>query len=379
MKAGAEVKVIMTDSAREFVSPLTFSVLSKNDVYHAFTKDDSGQWNHHVDLGIWADAMVIAPLTANTLAKMNSGICDNLLMAVYLSARCPVFICPAMDLDMWAHESTQKNISGLKSSGVQVIYPATGELASGLSGEGRMEEPENILLFLNIHFSKGLPLTGKKALVTAGPTYEEIDPVRFIGNRSTGKMGYAIAEQLAQYGAVVTLITGPTILSMESTSVRVVNVETALQMFNECRVNAAGQDIIIMAAAVADYRPEHAHEQKMKKKGDKINITLVPTDDILLTLGKNKEPHQLLVGFALETENELENARKKMISKNLDMIILNSLNDAGAGFGYDTNKITILGRRNDSRQDFPLKQKQQVAKDIADAVVEELNAFNINT
>ncbi len=372
VKEGAEVKVVMTDSAKDFVAPLTFSVLSKNPVASAFANKETGDWTNHVELGLWGDAMVIAPASANTMAKMATGVCDNILLAVYLSARCPVFISPAMDLDMWKHPSTVANVEKLKSFGNKIIMPVVGELASGLIGEGRMEEPEIILNHLQNFFSNDLPLANKKVLVTAGPTYENIDPVRFIGNRSSGKMGFAIADELAAQGAEVTLITGPSSQTTINNSVNRIDVESAEEMYNACMKNADAKDVIIMAAAVADYKPQISLSEKIKKENNLLSISLLPTQDILLEFGKRKKNGQLLVGFALETNNELENAKSKLKKKNLDLIVLNSLSDEGAGFNRDTNKISII----DSAMkvlEFPLLSKTEVAKNIVNVIVEHLN------
>ena len=368
VKAGAEVKVIMTPSASDFVTPLTLSVLSKNPVLTAFTDAESGQWNNHVDLGLWADALVIAPATANTLAAMADGVCDNLLLAVYLSARCPVFISPAMDLDMLKHPGTQANIAKLRTYGNHIIAPTDGELASGLSGEGRMEEPENIFSILDNFFHANLPLRGKRALVTAGPTYEAIDPVRFIGNRSSGKMGFALAESLANLGADVTLISGPTHLNVENRSIRLIRIESASEMHAECMKYFPEMEFTIMAAAVADYRPENPAGEKIKKKNDSLSVSLVATADILKEMGAKKKAGQTLIGFALETENETENAKSKLDKKNLDYIILNSLRDEGAGFNSDTNRVTIFGR-NGTETVLSLKSKTDIAKEIINLLI----------
>lgn len=373
VKEGCDVKVVMTDTAKDFVAPLTFSVLSKSPVATVFANRETGEWTNHVELGLWADAMVIAPATANTTAAMASGICDNLLLAVYLSARCPVFIAPAMDLDMWKHPSTVSNLEKLKSFGNQIITPAFGELASGLTGEGRMEEPENILAILKNFFSHDLPLSGKKVLVTAGPTYENIDPVRFIGNRSSGKMGFAIADELAKQGAEVVLISGPSALTINGNSIHRIDVESAKEMYDACMQHSGSMDMIIMAAAVADYRPESASTQKIKKQNNLMSVSLTPTDDILSELGKRKKVGQVIVGFALETSNELENAKDKLRRKNLDFIVLNSLNDAGAGFNHDTNRIRMIDSAMNT-QEFDLKSKTDVAKDIVHVIVEHLNS-----
>lgn len=373
VKAGAEVKVIMTASAQSFITPLTLATLSKNPTLSEFKSDSTGQWNNHVDLGLWADAMVIAPATANTLAKMANGFCDNLLMATYLSARCPVFFAPAMDLDMLKHHSTIANIERLKGFGNRLIHATHGELASGLMGFGRMAEPEEIADVLSQYFLQTGALKGKTALVTAGPTYEAIDPVRFIGNHSTGKMGYAIAEVLANLGASVTLVSGPTNLRIQHPQVRVVSTTSAADMAAVCIKTFPSADITVLSAAVADYKPTTVASQKIKKSGNSITLELTQTQDIAATLGQTKKSGQLLVGFALETENERANAEKKLINKNFDLIVLNSLNDKGAGFATDTNKISILDRQN-RLKDFPLKSKQEVARDIINTILEHLPA-----
>ncbi|HNF82160.1 MAG TPA: bifunctional phosphopantothenoylcysteine decarboxylase/phosphopantothenate--cysteine ligase CoaBC, partial [Cyclobacteriaceae bacterium] len=340
VKAGAEVKVVMTDSAKTFITPLTLSTLSKNPALSEFIKDESGQWNNHVDLGLWADAMIIAPASANTIAKMASGRCDNLLMAVYLSARCPVFLAPAMDLDMLQHDATKENLKKIASFGNRILDPAYGELASGLVGTGRMAEPEEIVAEIEEFFLNSNALKGKNVLVTAGPTHEAIDPVRFIGNHSTGKMGYAIAESLANLGAHVTLVSGPTAMHTSHPQVSVKKVMSAEEMYEACVAVFPQADIAVLAAAVADYRPTVKADQKIKKKDENLTIELTKTRDIAASLGKLKQKNQVIVGFALETEHEQDNALKKLESKNFDLIVLNSLNDAGAGFGHDTNKIT---------------------------------------
>lgn len=377
VKSGAEVRVIMTKSATDFISPLTLSTLSKNPCLIDFVKNENGEWNNHVELGLWADMMIIAPASANTIGKIANGICDNLLIATYLSCRCPIYIAPAMDEDMWNHPSTKKNINALKSFGNIIIPPGNGELASGLVGEGRMDEPENIIAFIENELSAKLPLRGKKALVTAGPTYEAIDPVRFIGNHSSGKMGYSIAEALAANGAEVTLISGPSHLSLNNNKINLIKVTSADEMYKSCIENFKKADITIMAAAVADYKPSVNHPQKIKKKDQKLDINLIPTKDILFELGKMKQKKQYLVGFALETNNELENAKIKLKKKNLDAIILNSLNDEGAGFSIigknkkATNKITIIDRNN-KITNFDLKNKDEVARDIVGHVIRHL-------
>lgn len=368
VKSGTEVKVIMTPSAHEFITPLTLATLSKNAVLTNFSKDETGQWNNHVELGLWADAMVIAPATANTLAKMANGNCDNLLIAAYLSARCPVFFAPAMDLDMLQHPSTKHNIEKLLAWGNRQIHPNHGELASGLVGTGRMAEPEEIVEILKQFFAPG-PLTGKRALVTAGPTYEAIDPVRFIGNHSTGKMGFAIAEELAQQGATVTVVVGPTNIKTQMPGIDIVPVTSAEEMYQACISRFSSADITVLSAAVADYRPIKTADQKIKKTDQTLTIELTHTKDIAAELGKLKKHGQFIVGFALETENEKANAEKKLISKKFDLIVLNSLQDPGSGFGHDTNKITLI---NSSKQvqEFNLKSKKEVARDIVTAILE---------
>lgn len=367
VKAGANVKVILTADAANFITPLTLATLSKNPVYTQYFDAETGVWSNHVELGLWADFMVVAPASANTLAKMATGICDNLLSAVYLSAKCPVFVAPAMDLDMWKHESTQQNIEKLVSYGNQVIPPGDGELASGLYGAGRMAEPEEILSFLNEAAKKGLPLLGKKVLVTAGPTYEAIDPVRFIGNHSSGKMGFAIADVFAALGAEVTLITGPTAEKTSSTLKRI-DVVSAADMLTACERAFPQTDIMVMSAAVADYTPVTAADQKIKKNSAAFSLELKKTTDILATLGQVKSATQILVGFALETEHEEAYAKAKLSKKNLDLIVLNSLNDKGAGFKVNTNKITIFNKAGEKTV-FETKSKTEVAKDICNEIL----------
>ncbi len=371
VKEGAEVKVVMTDAAKEFITPLTLSVLSKNPVLSEFSKQGTGEWNNHVELGLWADLMIIAPATADSIAKMANGICDNLLLATYLSARCPVLVAPAMDLDMLKHPSTQQNIQRLISFGNEIIEPTDGELASGLIGEGRMEEPEVIIERLSEKFSGNLPLSKKKILVTAGPTYESIDPVRFVGNRSSGKMGFAIAEEFARNGAEVILVTGPSAEIIHNKTIHRIDVESSDEMYKAALNYFPGVDVAVMSAAVADYKPEQVADQKIKKTGAEMELKMVRTKDILAELGNQKKKNQFLVGFALETNNEIEHAKEKLRKKNLDMIVLNSLNDEGAGFQHDTNKITILD--NNRQTDFSLKTKKEVAKDLVSAIVARLN------
>lgn len=371
IKEQAEVKVILSTSASQFITPLTLSTLSKNPVLTNFVKNDAEEWNNHVALGVWADAIVVAPASANTLAKCANGICDNLLVATYLSARCPVFFAPAMDLDMYCHPSTLHNLDKLTSFGNNIIAAEHGELASGLTGIGRMAEPEQILQILQQHFSSLQKLTNKKVLITAGPTYEAIDPVRFISNHSTGKMGYALAHSLAQAGATVNLVSGPTRLQVKHTNIQLTTVVSAQEMYEQSDMLFASADIIILAAAVADYTPKHKATQKIKKKENSFSLELEKTVDIAATLGKQKKTGQLLVGFALETQNELENAFGKLINKNLDFIVLNSMNDTGAGFGHDTNKVTII-ERDHTIHEIPLKDKMAIAKDITDLIISKI-------
>lgn len=413
VKSGAEVQVIMTPNAKEFICPVTLSTLSGKPVISEFFTANTGQWNSHVDLGLWADAMVIAPATACTIGKMANGIADNMLVTTYLSAKAPVFVAPAMDLDMMAHPSTTRNISMLRSYGNHIIEPAEGELASHLVGKGRMEEPENIFKVLDSFFSAphdmkcdtvsaacatlsskcdtassicATPssegestkdgavikdLSGLKVLITAGPTYERIDPVRFIGNYSSGKMGYAIAEEAADRGADVTLVSGPVSVSTDHPGVKIISIESARQMYDACVRLFPDSDITIMSAAVADYAPAEVSEKKIKREKDEIpQIRLVKNPDIAATLGKEKRPDQYLVGFALETNDEMENALNKLQRKNLDLIVMNSLRDAGAGFGTDTNKISIF-TRDGSQASYPLKSKREVATDIIDAIIKD--------
>jgi phosphopantothenoylcysteine decarboxylase/phosphopantothenate--cysteine ligase len=370
IKAGANIKVVMTPASLDFITPLTLSTLAKNPVMIDFMKGKEGEWNNHVALGLWADAFIIAPASANTLAKMSNGLCDNLLLACYLSARCPVYVAPAMDLDMYKHPATTENLKRLSTFGNKIIPPGNGELASGLNGEGRMAEPEEIVAFIEKEFSKKkLALSGKKVLITAGPTYEALDPVRFIGNHSTGKMGFALAEEFANQGASVSLISGPTSLTTENKSIHRIDITSAEELFEAAVEEFKTADVSILSAAVADYRPEKISAQKIKKSETAPVINLVPTKDTLFELGKLKKANQLLIGFALETENEVENAKKKIKKKNLDLIVLNSLNDKGAGFKNDTNKVTIIDKYNNLTE-FKLKTKQEVAKDILNTILD---------
>lgn len=364
VKAGAEVQVIMTESSMDFVSKLTLSTLSRQPVLTELFDEES--WSNHVELGRWADLMLIAPLSCNTLAKMANGLCDNLLMATFLSATCPVMVAPAMDEDMWLHQATRKNIEIIQSQGCQVLKVGHGELASGLIGEGRMAEPFEILSELQKFFMNTLQLKNKKALVTAGPTQESLDPVRFIGNHSTGKMGYAIAEELAGRGAEVVLVSGPVAISTKHKNIRLVEVNTAEEMFKACTAET-DYDIAVMAAAVADYTPETVAETKIKKSENELTIKLKRTKDILGSMGKSKNNGQILVGFALETNNEEEYARKKLKDKNADLIVLNSLKDHGAGFGHDTNKVTLFFKNGEEKQ-VDLKSKWDLARDIVDSI-----------
>jgi phosphopantothenoylcysteine decarboxylase/phosphopantothenate--cysteine ligase len=369
VKAGANVQVVMTPDATNFVTPLTLSTLSKNPVYHQYFEPETGEWNNHVELGLWADILLIAPASANTLAKMATGLVDNLLTAVYLSAKCPVYFAPAMDLDMWKHTTTTQNVGQLQSFGNILIPPGNGELASGLQGEGRMAEPEDIIAFLSADIKKKLPLVNLKALVTAGPTYEAIDPVRFIGNHSSGKMGFAIADELAAMGADVTLIAGPSAQKSKQRSVKRIDVTSAAEMLDQSKQYFTQANICVMSAAVADYTPVNIAQQKIKKQDQNLNIDLQKTTDILKTLGETKRDDQLLIGFALETNDEELNAIEKLKKKNLDFIVLNSLNDEGAGFKGDTNKITIIDR-DLQKTSFDLKTKEEVAKDICLKIAE---------
>ena len=369
IKAGAEVQVIITPNGKEFITPVTLSSLSGKPVISEFFTANTGEWHSHVDLGLWADAMIIAPATASTIGKMVSGVADNMLITTYLSSKSKVFVAPAMDLDMWKHPSTQRNIETLKADGVSIIEPGAGELASHLVGKGRMEEPENIVNVLDNYFSQTEDLKGKKVLITAGPTYENIDPVRFIGNYSSGKMGFAIAEECANRGAEVSLVCGPVSIKTENPNINRVDVVSAKEMCNKCVNLFADTDIAILSAAVADYAPATCSESKIKReKTDSMTIELVKNPDIAATLGKMKSDSQMLVGFALETDNEKENAIRKINNKNLDWIVLNSLKDKEAGFQKDTNKITMLSRIGQEIP-FDAKLKTEVAKDIIDTII----------
>ena len=374
IKAGAQVQVVMSPASLHFVTPLTLATLSKNPVYSTFYNEEeaTGEWNNHVELGLWADLMLVAPATANTLSKMANGNCDNLLIATYLSAKCPVYFAPAMDLDMYKHPSTLDSFHKLKSFGNIIIPAESGELASGLSGEGRMAEPENIVAFLENDLLERLPLKGKKILITAGPTYEAIDPVRFIGNHSSGKMGFDIANEAANKGAEVILVTGPTHLNVQNSAIKLIRVISAQEMYDACHEFYNSVDVAIAAAAVADYRPKNVADQKIKKNEATFSIELEKTKDILASLGEQKKK-QFLIGFALETENEIEHAKQKIQKKNLDLIVLNSLNDKGAGFGLPTNKVTFISK------DFivepkELKSKEEVAQDIINKVIQFYDA-----
>lgn len=371
-KEGAHVQVLLTPFAKDFVTPLTLSTLSERPVLTEFFNTDDGSWTSHIDLGLWADLVLLAPLSANTMAKMATGIADNLLLTTVLSARCPVIFAPAMDLDMYKHPSTLANIEKLQSYGYKLIEPVEGELASGLKGVGRLEEPENIFDILKNEFAIHEDLTGVKALVTAGPTYEPIDPVRFIGNHSTGKMGVEVARSLAKRGATVSLVLGPVNIKVDDRNIMVYNVVTADEMYNQCLELFPIMNVAVLSAAVADFKPLKPSAKKLKKNASLTKIDLEPTLDILAELGKQKKDNQVLVGFALETNNEEENALKKLGNKNLDMIVLNSLNDEGAGFGTATNKVTFF-TKNGEKLENPLKTKEEVAKDIVDQIVTLIN------
>ena len=386
IKRGAEVQVVITPAGKEFITPITLSALTSKPVISEFFAQRDGTWNSHVDLGLWADAMLIAPATAATIGKMAHGIADNMLITTYLSAKAPVFVAPAMDLDMFAHPSTQQNLNILRSYGNHIIEPGTGELASHLVGKGRMEEPDNIVAVLEAYFANGTvpasstettdaanaSLAKKKIMITAGPTYEKIDPVRFVGNYSSGKMGFALAEECARRGAQVTLITGPVQLKTKHSRIRRVDVESAEEMYAASQIYFPDADAGILCAAVADYRPETVADKKIKReKEEELTLHLQATQDIAANLGALKGKNQLLVGFALETNNEQQNAEGKLERKNFDFIVLNSLNDAGAGFRHDTNKISIIDRKG--RTDYPLKSKTEVAQDIIDCLVATLS------
>ncbi|UKM63595.1 bifunctional phosphopantothenoylcysteine decarboxylase/phosphopantothenate--cysteine ligase CoaBC [Flavobacteriaceae bacterium GSB9] len=374
VKSGAHVKVVMTPAAKDFITPLTLSTLSKHPVYSSFNNDegDNAVWNNHVDLGLWADLFVIAPATANTLSKMANGVCDNLLLATYLSAKCPVYYAPAMDLDMYKHKSTLRSFEVLNSYKNVMIPAASGELASGLVGEGRMAEPEDIVAFIENHVLDQLPLRNKTILITAGPTYEAIDPVRFIGNHSSGKMGFEIAKSAANLGAKVILVSGPTHQKVSHSLINVVPVTSAQDMYDAVHKYFETVDVAILSAAVADFTPKEVAQQKIKKKTDTLTLELTKTKDILASLGNIKKS-QYLVGFALETQNELENAKGKLKKKNLNLIVLNSLNDKGAGFKSDTNKVTFIDNK-DQITEFELKSKAEVATDLMNKIISEIDA-----
>ena len=374
IKLDAEVKVIMTSASKDFITPLTLSTLSKNPVHSAFYEEEEENelWNNHVELGLWADLMIIAPATANTLAKMTNGVCDNLVLATYLSAKCPVYFAPAMDLDMYQHPSTNNSLNSLQEFGNVMIPATSGELASGLVGEGRMAEPEDIVSFIEKDILHKLPLKNKRILITAGPTHEAIDPVRFIGNHSSGKMGFELAKAAANLGGEVVLISGPSNQSVNHSQINRVDVISAEQMYKECHKYYENSDIAILSAAVADYRPKKIASEKIKKKDSALTIELEPTKDILKSLGELKK-NQILVGFALETNNEIENAKSKIERKNLDLIVLNSLRDSGAGFATDTNKVSILDSDLNCKE-FDLKEKSKVANDIFNEIILKLYA-----
>ena len=372
VKEGAEVQVVITPAGKEFITPVTLSALSGKPVISEFFGTSDGTWNSHVDLGLWADLMLIAPATATTLGKMANGIADNMLITTYLSAKCPVMIAPAMDLDMFVHPSTQRNLNILKEYGHVILDPATGELASGLEGKGRMEEPAHIMEKVVDLLSRKKKLLNKTFLVTAGPTHEKIDPVRFIGNYSSGKMGYAIAEELAAEGAKVILVSGPVTVTTQSSNIKVIHVESAAEMYDASIQAFQTADGAVMCAAVADFTPAVQASEKSKRGKESWSLELLPTKDIAAMLGSVKKAGQILVGFALETTDELSNAQKKLEKKNLDFIVLNSLNDKGAGFGADTNKITIIEKGN-KKQDFELKPKKEVARDIVEKIMERIS------
>ena len=371
VKEGANVKVVMTPLAKEFITPLTMATLSKSPIMVDFYNPENGDWNSHVDLGLWADLYLIAPASANTIGKMAGGIADNLLLTTYLSAKCPVMVAPAMDLDMYKHPATQRNLKVLQSFGNIIIEPESGELASGLIGKGRMEEPERIVAFITDYFARQADFKGKKVVVTAGPTYEKIDPVRFIGNYSSGKMGLAIAEEFAGRGAEVVLVCGPVNLKTSHPAIRRVDVESAAQMYEVTSKEFVNSDVAVLSAAVADFTPKEKADHKIKRGKDDLLLELLPTKDIAAELGRIKTASQLLVGFALETNDEEVNALSKMQRKNLDMIVLNRLNDKGAGFSVDTNKVTILDKAG-NKTVYELKTKVEVAKDIVDQIASRL-------
>lgn len=381
IKKGAEVQVVMTPSAKEFITPLTLATLTQKPVVSEFFDRRDGSWHSHVSLGLWADAMLVAPASASTIGKMANGIADNILVTTYLSMnqgattkgknKVPVFIAPAMDLDMYAHPSTQQNLQKLVSYGNHIIEPGTGFLASTLEGKGRMEEPERIVEVLEQHFARQQKLSGKKVLITAGPTYEKIDPVRFIGNYSSGKMGFALAEVCAEQGAEVLLVSGPVTLQAKHPAIRRIDVESAAQMYEAATKNFPKADIAILCAAVADFTPETTADKKIKRKGDDLLLRLQPTQDIAAALGAAKQKKQMLVGFALETDNELKNAKDKMKRKNLDLIVLNSLQDKGAGFRVDTNKVTIIDSHHDLTA-YDTKTKREVAEDIVECIAKRV-------
>ncbi|MDB5239874.1 MAG: phosphopantothenoylcysteine decarboxylase [Spirosoma sp.] len=378
IKAGVEVQVVMTESAKAFITPLTLATLAKRPVLSSFVRSESdgwgeGEWTNHVDLGRWADAIVVAPASAHTLARCANGLCDDLLSAVYLSAKCPVFFAPAMDLDMYRHPATVENLRRLEQFGNHIIRAEHGELASGLIGEGRLAEPETIRQVLAAFFNQAMPLVGKHVLITAGPTQESIDPVRYISNHSTGKMGYAIAGAFARAGAMVTLISGPTALPLPDPAIRRIDVRSAKEMFEATQAIFPDADGLVLSAAVGDYTPTHPASQKIKKKEAHFSLELSKTTDIAATLGAQKRPEQWLMGFALETDNEHENALKKLRAKHLDWIVLNSLRDAGAGFGHDTNKVTVIDKDGKTHE-FALKTKADVAQDLVNLVVENIRS-----
>ncbi|MDR3266290.1 MAG: bifunctional phosphopantothenoylcysteine decarboxylase/phosphopantothenate--cysteine ligase CoaBC [Tannerella sp.] len=369
VKDGAEVQVVMTPAAKEFITPLTLSTLSRKPVICDFFSNRDGTWYSHVDLGIWADVMLIAPATASTIGKMANGIADNMLVTTYLSCKAPVFVAPAMDLDMFAHQTTQRNLDQLRSCGNIIIEPETGELASGLEGKGRMSEPADIVNVLKKFFYRNEMLCGKKALITAGPTYEKMDPVRFIGNYSSGKMGFALAEAIAKRGADVTMITGPVALKTQYRKIKRIDVESADEMYDEAVKHFPESDYAVLCAAVADYKPENEATEKIKRENnEKMTIRLVSNRDIAAKLGEMKQPHQTLAGFALETKDAIANAKEKLRRKHLDLIVLNSLTDKGAGFGLDTNKVTLIDKQG-NEVDVPLKQKTEIADEIVDYLI----------